>query len=228
MRITFFTGAGISKESGIPTFRGEDGKWNSFDPNEVAHKNAWRYGDRSKIIRFHNELRRLVASSEPNAAHLDIAKAHSAGHDVWVVTQNIDDLHERSGLPVDRILHLHGEIMAAHDGIRKYRIEGDMPVPEKRGMSHRPHVVWFGESPENMDVADDLVRSSDVVVVVGSTLEVWPAAGLVIDSAEHKRKIVVDPNMPEDLAACQHVEHVAEAASTGVREALGMIGINID
>jgi NAD-dependent deacetylase len=227
MRIVFFTGAGVSKESGIPTFRGIDGKWNDFDPKEVAHKNAWRYGDRSKIIDFHNKLRKMVNTSEPNQAHKDIASAFACGHDVWVVTQNVDDLHERGGMPEDRVIHLHGHIMYATDGISKYKVQGDMTVPAPRGQSHRPCVVWFGEAPENIDFSDDLIRSADVIVVVGSTLEVWPAAGLVIESAEHKRKIIVDPEMPADLASANHVEHLSVPASEGVRTALSMLGIDI-
>lgn len=220
MKVIFFTGSGISKESGLDTFRGDDGTWESYDVKDVAHANAWRYGNKARIIEFHNLLRKKVLAAAPNAAHAAIAEL-SKTDDVWVITQNIDDLHERAGVPYDRVIHLHGEILYATDGISRYEIREDMPIPEGR-KSDRPDIVWFGEQPKMVDVAEELIGSADVIIIVGTSLGVWPAAGLVLE-VHHKSKIVVDPGVPEPLSDMQNTVHIQKEATAGVIEAIETI-----
>lgn len=196
MKVVALTGAGISAESGIATFRGSDGLWEGWRFEEVATPEAWER-DPEMVLRFYNMRRRQVAEAKPNAAHLAIAKLADR-HDVTVITQNVDDLHERA--ESERVIHLHGEIMKVrsssdptdiiHWGARDLEM-GDLC---SLGSQLRPHIVWFGEDVPEFARVIPIVLEADVLLVVGTSLKVYPAAGLVDFVRPGTPVFVVDPD----------------------------------
>ncbi|RYG71480.1 NAD-dependent deacylase, partial [bacterium] len=193
MRIVVLTGAGVSRESGLETFRDGGGLWEGHDPMAVATPEALA-ANPELVHRFYDERRRNVREAEPNAAHRAIA-ALEQGHTVDVITQNIDDLHERGGST--HVLHLHGEILKArtHAGGEPIAWHDDLPPGELR-----PHVVFFGEAVPAMGEADALVRACDLLLIVGTSLQVYPAAGLATVALRlGKRVVLVDPRPPAGL-----------------------------
>ncbi len=194
-KLVFLTGAGISAESGIQTFRGGDGLWENHRIEEVATPSAWQ-SNPELVLRFYNERRKNVMAAQPNLAHQTIVDLESE-FDVHVVTQNIDDLHERAG--AQNVLHLHGEIRKARsssDETLVYPLEnwelkmGDVCA---RGSQLRPHIVWFGEAVPAMEEAIEIVASADIVAVVGTSMTVYPAAGLIDFAPPDCRIYFIDP-----------------------------------
>lgn len=194
-KIVIFTGAGISAESGLKTFRGEGGLWEGVPVQEVATPEAWRR-DFKRVLRFYDERRRAVAAAVPNAAHLALVALESH-FDTHIITQNIDDLHERAGSL--RVLHLHGEITKARSSVDPSCIY-PLSSPEiavgatfELGSQLRPHIVWFGEAVPEMERAIQITQRADIFIVIGSSLEVYPAASL-LDYVRAGRPIyLVDP-----------------------------------
>src|SRR5580693_5906727 len=179
-RLVVLTVAGISAESGLKTFRDSDGLWEGYEVAEVATPRAWRKNP-ALVLDFYNMRRRDVAKAQPNAAHLGLAELEK-DFDVHIITQNIDDLHERAGST--RVLHLHGEIFkmrSEHDETLVYDIREDILLGQQAedGAQLRPHIVWFEEPVPMIEQAVPLVRGADIFVVVGTSLVVYPAAGLV-------------------------------------------------
>lgn len=196
-RIIVLTGAGISAESGLKTFRDSDGLWEGYDVTEVATPRGWRKNP-SLVLEFYNMRRRDVAKSEPNAAHLGLAELEK-NFDVHIITQNIDDLHERAGST--RVLHLHGEIFkmrSEQDESLVYEIREDILLGQQAGdgAQLRPHIVWFEEPVPMIEQAVPLVRSADIFVVVGTSLVVYPAAGLVDFARPGTHTFIVDKKIP--------------------------------
>jgi NAD-dependent deacetylase len=218
-RVVVISGAGISAESGLKTFRGADGLWRGYRPEEVACPEAWRR-DPGLVLDFYNERRKAVREAEPNAAHRALVELERA-YDVWIVTQNVDDLHERAGS--SRVLHLHGEIRKARSTQDPRLIthlgDGDIHLGDRcaLGSQLRPHIVWFGEAVPAMEEAAALVRAADGVLVVGTSLVVYPAASLVFEAPKASRRIVVNPEIP-DMVAGAGFEAVAKPATVGVPE----------
>jgi NAD-dependent deacetylase len=195
VKIVALTGAGISAPSGVRTFRDADGLWENHRIEDVATPEGWRR-DPGLVLRFYNERRTQLAAVKPNAAHLALA-AWERAHEVVVITQNVDDLHERAGST--RIIHLHGELVKARgtrDESCVVRIDyapialGDR-APD--GSRLRPHIVWFGEPVPAMDEAGDEMADADAVVVIGTSLQVYPAAGLAEMAPAGARRFLVDP-----------------------------------
>lgn len=216
MNIVFFTGAGISAESGLRTFRDSDGLWEEYRIEDVATPEAFAR-DPALVLHFYNLRREQVLQAEPNTAHRAIADLERQFH-VEVVTQNIDDLHERAGS--SRVLHLHGEIRKARS-TRDPRLVTPINGPHLSlgdrcavGSQLRPHIVWFGEEVPMLGEAAAVVSKADVLVVVGSSLQVYPAAGLVHVAPHHCHLHLVDPN---DVAVrSPRLTHWKEKASLGV------------
>jgi NAD-dependent deacetylase len=214
-RIALLSGAGVSAESGIRTFRAADGLWEEHRIEEVATPEAWQR-DPELVLRFYNARRAQLNEVEPNAAHRTIA-ALEDHFTVDVVTQNVDDLHERAGST--RVLHLHGELRKA----RSTR-DPDLVLPWTHdlylgdrcplGSQLRPHIVWFGEQVPLLPAAAAIVRAADVLIVVGTSLQVYPAAGLVHEMAPHAELYAVDPS-PLELPA-RTKAHIMEKASIGI------------
>jgi len=223
-RVVALTGAGISAESGLATFRGAEGLWRGRRPEEVASPEAWRR-DPAIVLDFYNERRRAVRGASPNAAHRALVDLER-GYDVWIVTQNVDDLHERAGS--SRILHLHGEIRKARSTRDPSLVSdlGDRDIDLgdtcARGSQLRPHIVWFGEAVPALEEAADLVADADVLLVVGTSLVVYPAASLVHLAPEHARRIVVNPEIPDSVAG-GGFETVAKPATLGVPEVVAAL-----
>lgn len=218
--LVVLTGAGISAESGIPTFRAADGLWENHRVEDVATPEAF---DRNPelVLRFYNERRHGVLAAEPNAGHLALA-AFEQQMRVSVITQNIDDLHERAGS--NHVLHLHGEITKArgeNDEQRLYDLAGkDICLGDlcPNGGQLRPHVVWFGEAVPAMEEAAAITALADVLMVVGTSLAVYPAASLVNMARAGTPVILVDPQSPS--LAHTRLEYIQEPASSGVPLAL--------
>ena len=216
-RVVVLTGAGISAESGLTTFRGAGGLWEGVDVNQVVTPEGWRR-DPALVLRFYNELRRRVRSAQPNAAHLALA-ALEQKYTVDIVTQNVDDLHERAGS--SRVLHLHGEILKARSSCDENLLyvlgEKDINLGDccAKGSQLRPHVVWFGEPVPAMVRAVVLVQEADIFLIVGSSLVVYPAASLIDYVSEKTICYLVDPEIPSGVRE-MGVECFATAATKGV------------
>lgn len=212
------TGAGISAESGLPTFRAEDGLWAGHKIEEVCTPEALRRNPQ-KVLDFYNMRRRNAAAAKPNSAHLAIVELEQA-YDVKVITQNVDDLHERAGSQF--VLHLHGELNKARSSF-----DPDYIVPcyqdqlitdrDPQGHPMRPHIVFFGENVPMLDQAIDLVSIADVVLVIGTSLQVYPANGLVHQAKTNAKIYLIDPN-PNTGFIQRHVTVIAKKATEGVVE----------
>jgi NAD-dependent deacetylase len=218
-RVVVLTGAGISAESGLQTFRGADGLWEGHRVEDVACPEAWAR-DSGLVLDFYNQRRRAVRAAEPNAAHRALVDLERA-YDVRIVTQNVDDLHERAGST--QVLHLHGEIMRARStrnpSLVRHLGERDIELGDlcELGSQLRPHIVWFGEMVPAMDEAVELVAEADVLLVVGTSLQVYPAAGLVFEAPKRAQRIVVNPDVPDRVGG-PGFEVVAKPATVGVPE----------
>jgi NAD-dependent deacetylase len=215
--LVILTGAGMSKESGIKTFRESDGLWENYNVNEVATPLAW-LKNKELVLRFYNERRTQLAGCVPNAGHEGIASLEKY-FNVNVITQNIDNLHERAGST--KVLHLHGELTKARstsDPALVYEIGyKDIKLGDlcEKGSQLRPHIVWFGEAVPMMDEAVRLTSDADIFVVIGSSLVVYPAAGL-IDYAPKKASLwLIDPN-DVYVPGRRNVTVIKEPATQGV------------
>lgn len=222
-KIVFLTGAGVSAESGVKTFRDHDGLWEGVDVMEVASIDGWRK-DREKVLRFYNQRRQQLDEVVPNAAHLAIAELEK-DFDVWVVTQNVDDLHEKAGS--SNILHLHGELSKMCSSNNKeltLPYERDIKIGDKHpdGSQLRPYIVWFGEDVPMIDEAIKVVKSADILVVLGTSLQVYPAAGLSQYSPANCDLYYIDPN-PADDPMVQYFTVIKEKATTGMEKLKQML-----
>ncbi len=221
--IVVLSGAGISAESGLKTFRDDDGLWNGYNVYEVASPEGW-YKNPQLVLDFYNARRKDVAAAQPNAAHIGLA-ALEEDFDVTIITQNIDDLHERAGST--RVLHLHGEIFKMRsimDEEAFYEIREDINLGDKAtdGAQLRPHIVWFGEAVPMMEQAAAVLHDCDYFVVVGTSLQVYPAASLLYFAPEAVPKFIIDKKIPftEKQANVQVIEM---PATEGVKELKRML-----
>ena len=214
-KIVVLTGAGISAESGINTFRDADGLWEGHDVMEVATPQGWKTNP-ELVLEFYNARRRQLKMVKPNAAHLALKKLEDA-FEVTIITQNVDDLHERAGSR--RILHLHGELMKARstfdpDLILDWKEDikwGDMC---EHNAQLRPHVVWFGEAVPMMEKAIEEVSEAEKLIIVGTSMQVYPAAGLIDYLSAGTPIYYIDPK--PNLIRVANLEVIAEKASKGV------------
>lgn len=194
-KIVFFTGAGISQESGIQTFRDAGGLWEGYDIQEVASIDGWNRNP-VLVLDFYNKRRRQLLMAHPNKAHLLINDFENF-FEVQVITQNVDDLHERSGSK--NVLHLHGELLKSRNINHAhpiYQCRGDILLgdTDEYGYQLRPHIVWFGEEVPAMEAAIDLVKDVDIFVVIGTSLQVYPAANLLAYVPSSAALFYIDPN----------------------------------
>ena len=216
-KLVVLTGSGISAESGLKTFREMGGLWEQYDVHEVASPHGWA-SNMDLVLRFYNERRKQLHQSEPNPGHTGLAELESY-FDVDIITQNVDNLHERAGS--SRILHLHGEITKARstgDPSLVYELEGwELKRGDtcEKGHQLRPHVVWFGEPVPLIEEAARITSQADCFAVIGTSLAVYPAAGLVDFVPPDAPIYLVDPNeIPIPLH--REVEVIREKASIGV------------
>ncbi|MGB0838859.1 MAG: SIR2 family NAD-dependent protein deacylase [Chitinophagales bacterium] len=225
-KLVILTGAGISAESGIQTFRGAGGLWNGHDIMEVATPQGWQKNP-SLVNEFYNLRRKDAAEAKPNAAHTGLADLQEQ-YDVWVITQNVDDLHEKGGSK--QVMHLHGklsEVRSSKDPQLVYEIGGQaVQLGDKceKGSQLRPNVVWFGEDVPMLPHAAHLCSEADIFVVIGTSMAVYPAASLIDYVPAPVQKYIIDPNMPAIPNYISNVTKIAKKATEGVAELKRLLG----
>lgn len=218
MNIVFFTGAGISAESGIKTFRDADGLWENHSIYEVATPEAFER-DPETVLRFYNQRRRQMYEVEPNNAHKKIAALQDK-FNIKVVTQNIDNLHERAGCK--NVLHLHGELDKGRSSVipdSLVDLHGkDINLGDQApdGSQLRPHVVWFGEAVPALEDAARVIQTADVLVIVGTSLQVYPAAGLIHEAPPNCILYYIDPKAEVPAGLGMHIQLIKEPAVKGM------------
>jgi len=220
-RIVILTGAGMSAESGISTFRSSDGLWENHRVEDVASPEGWEK-DPELVLEFYNQRRKQLYEVEPNAAHKALAKLE-AKFTVNVITQNVDNLHEKGGS--SQVLHLHGELNKARSTIDpEYIIDLDhweLKYGDKcpKGGQLRPHIVWFGEEVPAMEDAVELVAMADILIVIGTSLQVYPAAGLLYYANSETKKYLIDPN----ATPAYNVENLTIIKETAVNGVIPLV-----
>lgn len=230
-KIAVLTGAGVSAESGLGTYRDNGGLWDNYDPMEVASIQGW-YRNRSLVLDFYNDQRRKLKDCKPNAAHRAIASLEDK-YDVSVITQNVDNLHERAGSRL--VVHLHGEVTKVRpenaycdeDGYSEKTVfdigydEVHLGDKAPNGVQLRPHIVFFGEAVPKMDRAIDIVSEADIVLIVGTSLSVYPAAGLYRFARYDTPIYIIDP---KDVPLHdKRITHIKDVASKGMETFINMI-----
>jgi NAD-dependent deacetylase len=225
-KIVVLSGAGVSAESGIMTFRDAGGLWEQYDIMEVASIEGW-YKDPQLVLDFYNARRRQLLGVHPNAGH-EALVALEQDFEVTVITQNVDDLHERAGS--QNIIHLHGELFKARSTQNEnliYEWKQDLNIGDtcELGSQLRPHIVWFGEMVPMIEPAAAEVASADVIIVVGTSLQVYPAAGLLGVAQEHAKVYYIDPSPASsyELNFLSSLQVIAENATTGVQKTVEQI-----
>lgn len=219
-KIVVLTGAGISAESGLSTFRDSGGLWEGHNVMDVASPEGWR-NNKELVLDFYNQRRRQLKNAKPNDAHLALTELEKK-YDVTVITQNVDDLHERAGS--SRIIHLHGELNKARSTVDEsivYDLEGsDITVNCRceKGSQLRPHVVWFGEMVPMMEEAIKVALSADIFIVIGTSLAVYPAASLLEFVKTDTPVYLIDPVKPENHLYQRNINFIQDKATLGTRE----------
>ena len=194
-RIVVLTGAGMSAESGIKTFRDNDGLWNNYRVEEVATPEAWA-ANMEIVLEFYNQRRKQLLECSPNPAHFALVQLEDK-YDVRIIAQNVDDLHERAGS--SNVLHLHGElkkVRSTADPQLVFELDGwELKAGDTcpKGSQLRPHIVWFGEAVPNITVASEIAATADILIVIGTSMQVYPAAGLVHYAPHESTKYYIDP-----------------------------------
>jgi NAD-dependent deacetylase len=198
-KIVVLSGAGVSAESGIATFRDANGLWEGHRVEDVASPEGWQRNP-ALVLDFYNQRRKAGINAQPNAGHLALARLEQS-FDVTIVTQNVDNLHEKAGS--SRVIHLHGELFKVRSTVDEnlvYDLEGwELNLGDRceKGSQLRPHIVWFGEMVPMMEIAAVEASQADIFIVVGTSLLVYPAAGLIDYVPRHVPKYVIDPRLPE-------------------------------
>ncbi|TVQ68011.1 MAG: NAD-dependent deacylase [Balneolaceae bacterium] len=223
-KLVVLTGAGISAESGLKTFRDSGGLWEGFSIEEVATIDAW-YANPERVNEFYNFRRAEAANSIPNAGHLALKELESF-FNVIIITQNVDDLHEKAGS--SNVIHLHGMLRQARSESDPDLITdiGDAPIltgdKAADGSRLRPNIVWFGEAVPMMETAAKIVSEADLFIVTGTSLAVYPAAGLIHFAKEGIPKYIVDPKKPE-IYLDDEWDHIIDTAASGLPELAGKL-----
>lgn len=216
-KLVVFTGAGISAESGIRTFRDSDGLWEEYNIMEVATPQGWNK-NKALVLDFYNKRRKQVLEAKPNKAHEALVTLEEK-YDVHIITQNIDDLHERAGSK--KVLHLHGEITKSRSSLDAsliYKIKGtEINIGDtcERGFQLRPHIVWFGEAVPEMENAYDIAAQANIFMVVGTSMLVYPAAGLIDYVRPKVPKYLIDPG-DVTVNGVNNLTVIKEKASIGL------------
>ena len=219
-KLVILTGAGMSAESGISTFRDSGGLWEQYRIEEVATPQAWEQNP-ELVLEFYNQRRKQLFEVEPNAGHLALAELEEK-YEVRIITQNVDDLHERAGS--SWVLHLHGELMKMRStgpmedvyDVKPEKIEYFMGDLCPKGYPLRPHIVWFGEDVPNYSYATEIVHSADILIIIGTSMLVYPAAGLINHVEPGTPIYLIDPNEIQHLP--DNVTVIQKGASEGMKE----------
>lgn len=224
--VLVFTGAGMSAESGLSTFRDSGGLWDSFKIDEVASIDAW-FKNPKLVLDFYNVRRKQLLEVAPNAGHLALAQLQSFYLNCQVVTQNVDDLHERAGQK--NVLHLHGKLLEARSTSPSqeiYPLKADEEINWgdlcPKGYQLRPNIVWFGEAVPAFEEAIQIAQECDLLIVVGSSLSVYPAASLLNFVGPEVPILLIDPSLP-DFSANNAIYHYPETAARGLDQLLRLL-----
>jgi len=225
-KIVVLTGAGISAESGIKTFRDMGGLWEEYDIMEVATPQAWKKNP-ELVTKFYNARRKQLFDVEPNAGHLALVELEKK-YDVQIITQNVDDLHERAGSK--KVLHLHGELKKVRSTIDENLIyeltkeSCEIKIGDKceKGSQLRPHIVWFGEAVPNIVIAAEMTEKCDIMIVIGTSLNVYPAAGLLEYAPFYAPKYLIDPN-DSPAFGIKNLKKIIARATEGVPQLVEML-----
>ena len=220
--IVVLTGAGMSAESGIKTFRDADGLWEGHDVMQVATPEGFK-DNPELVLDFYNQRRRQLLNVKPNAAHFDLA-ALEKDYKVSIITQNVDDLHERAGS--SNVIHLHGELLKARNTIDEldyFEHKEDIKLGDTCPNGHqlRPHIVWFGEAVPMIDSAMEICTTADILIIIGTSMQVYPAAGLMHYVPEDTPIFFVDPKPAMESRG--NLTVIAETATLGVKMVVGML-----
>ncbi|WP_234734078.1 SIR2 family NAD-dependent protein deacylase [Tellurirhabdus bombi] len=216
-KIVVLSGAGISAESGIRTFRDSNGLWEEYRIEDVATPEAWQRNP-DLVLEFYNQRRKQALSVEPNAGHYALVKLEEK-YDVTIITQNVDNLHEKAGS--SNVLHLHGELFKSRSTVDEtlvYEMDGwELKRGDlcEKGSQLRPHIVWFGEMVPMIEPAMEISEEADIFIVVGTSLAVYPAAGLIHYVPTSVPIYLVDPNIPEGISR-KNITFIPEPATTGL------------
>ncbi|MBS1513708.1 MAG: NAD-dependent deacylase [Bacteroidetes bacterium] len=224
-KLVVLSGAGISAESGISTFRDSGGLWEGYDVTEVASPQGWR-NNKELVLEFYNQRRRQILKAKPNSAHTALASLEK-DYDVTIITQNIDDLHERGGSSY--VIHLHGEIKKSRstfDSSLIYDIEGsELNLGDKceKGSQLRPHIVWFGEAVPMIETAIRYCFTADIFIVIGTSMVVYPAASLIEFVPPDCAKYIIDPKKPDIFYPPPNTIYIEKSATEGMKELTEML-----
>lgn len=215
-KLVVLSGAGISAESGLKTFRDSDGLWEGYNIEDVATPRAWKK-DPARVLEFYNLRRKNVAEANPNAGHFGFADLEK-DFDVHIITQNIDDLHERAGST--NVMHLHGEIFKMRSELNEeliYEIRTDIKLGDKAedGNQLRPHIVWFEEPVYMIEAAIPIIQNADIIVIVGTSLVVYPAAGLLYYAKDEVPKFILDKKIP-GTSSINNLTAIEKPATEGI------------
>lgn len=220
--IVVLTGAGMSAESGIKTFRDADGLWEGHNVMDVASPEGFR-ANPDLVFNFYNQRRAQLLTVKPNAAHFDLATLEN-DYKVTIITQNVDDLHERAGS--SNVLHLHGELLK----VRSIKNEA-IPKPwtkdlnlgdlDENGHQLRPHIVWFGEAVPMIDKAVEICNTADVLIIIGTSMQVYPAASLMHYIPENTATYFIDPN--PSVSNSKHLTVIKDTATNGVKKCINLL-----
>ncbi len=223
-KIVVLSGAGVSAESGIKTFRDNGGLWEGFDVMDVATPEGWAK-NQALVLDFYNQRRKQSHEVMPNEAHKILAKLEDK-YEVTIITQNVDNLHEKASS--SNVIHLHGELFKSRSTIDEnlvYEIEGwELKIGDncELGSQLRPHIVWFGEMVPMMEIAYKIVQKADIFIVIGTSLVVYPAASLVDYVSEKAELYVIDPNLPH-ISPRSHLHLIEKSATAGMKEILNIL-----
>jgi NAD-dependent deacetylase len=223
-RIVVLTGAGMSAESGIKTFRDSDGLWEEHDVMEVATPEGWQRNT-PLVLDFYNQRRKQLLEVLPNKAHFLLNKLENQ-YDVQIITQNVDDLHERAGS--SSVLHLHGElrkVRSSFDETLIYDWDADLNLGDvcKNNSQLRPHIVWFGEAVPNLEAAEEITRTSDLLIIIGTSMQVYPAANLIYEIALNTPIYFIDPKPSVLENQFNNLTIIPENASAGLEKLVTLL-----
>jgi NAD-dependent deacetylase len=225
-KLVVLTGAGVSAESGLRTFRDMNGLWEEYKVEDVASPEGW-HRNPELVLRFYNERRRQLQNAKPNAGHTGLAELERC-YDITIITQNVDNLHEQAGST--KVLHLHGMLTKVRSSVDE-RLVYDIGYKDinlgdrcEKGSQLRPHIVWFGEAVPAMDLAIDIASEADIFVVLGTSLNVYPAASLYRYIPTHAPLYVIDPSNDVPVSSKgNRVTYIREKASVGVLQLMEIL-----
>jgi len=222
MKIAVLTGAGMSAESGLKTFRDSNGLWEGHNVMEVASPEGFAKNP-ELVLDFYNQRRRQLLEVDPNIGHIVLAELEH-GHEIDIITQNVDDLHERAGS--SNVIHLHGELLKVKSTVDEKLIlewKADLNLGDycEQGHQLRPNIVWFGEAVPLIDTAIDIVEKAEAVIIVGTSMQVYPAAGLIQYASQNAHIYFVDPK--PSISSSKRITVIAEKATSGISKVISQI-----